>query len=75
MLNDYIDRCHPYTDSMNTVNDPDIVHNDIPCFKYILDGDFDSLMQRAYNAPLEDSESKMLNICTDIIDPFMCCYI
>jgi hypothetical protein len=77
MLNDSIERCHPYpTECMNEVNDPDVIHNDIPCFKYILDGDFDNLMQRAYyNAPLEDCANKRLNICTDIIDPFMCCYM
>jgi hypothetical protein len=76
MLNDSIERCHPFPpERMNDVNDPDCIHDDIPCFKYILDGDFDNLLHRAYNAPLEDYANKLLNICTDIIDPFMSCYM
>ena len=76
MLNDSVERCHPCPpDVMNKVVNPDCIHNDVPCFTYILDGDFDNLLQRAYNAPLEDYVNKRLNICTDIIDPFMSCYM
>jgi hypothetical protein len=59
---------------MNTP-EPDVVHGDVPCFRYILDGDFDDLLQRAYNAPLEGLKNKQVNIYTDIIDPFMTCYM
>ena len=75
MFNDSIQRRHAYTeDTMNTPH-PDVVHGDVPCFRYILDGDFDDLLQRAYNTPLEGLKNKQVNICTDIIDPFMTCYM
>jgi hypothetical protein len=76
ILHDSIDKYHPYpAERMNTVDDADSVVNNTPRFKYILDGDFDNLIQRAYNAPLEDYKNKRLNVCTDIIEPFMSCYM
>jgi hypothetical protein len=76
ILHDSIEKHHPYPiERMNTVDDADSVYNGTPCFKYILDGDFDNLMQRAYNAPLEDRANKRLDVCTDIIEPFMTRYM
>jgi hypothetical protein len=76
ILHDSIEKHHPYIpERMNNVTDADCVVDDTPRFKYILDGDFDNLTQRAYNAPLEDYKNKQLNVCTDIIEPFMSCYM
>jgi hypothetical protein len=75
ILHDSIDKHHPYKDNQRTVDSADCVVDGTPRFRYILDGDFDNLTQRAYNAPLEDYKNKELNICTDIIEPFMFCYM
>jgi hypothetical protein len=76
ILNDSIDKYHPYGEQrIGDIVEADCVVDDTPRFRYILDGDFDNLVQRAYNAPLEDYKNKRLNICTDIIEPFVSTYM
>jgi hypothetical protein len=45
----------------------------VPCYSYILDGDFVIMRKDAYNAPLKTllkEKRKNVNICKDIIVPF-----
>ncbi|CAB4033376.1 Hypothetical predicted protein [Paramuricea clavata] len=65
----------------DVMNDPDkadkILQGNVPCYTYILDGDFVTMRRDAYNAPLKTlpknwscKEKKNVNICKDIIELF-----
>ena len=59
---------------MNTNDSSDkIMPGNVPCYSYILDGDFVIMRKDAYNAPLKTllkEKRKNVNICKDIIVPF-----
>jgi hypothetical protein len=51
-----------------------ILPGGVPCYTYILDGDFNTMRKDAYKAPLktlfQEQRKNSINICKDIIDPF-----
>ncbi|CAB3978032.1 Hypothetical predicted protein [Paramuricea clavata] len=54
---------------MNSAGGDKLLGGSIPCFTYIMDGDFEIMRRDAYRAPLKMAEV-CDSICVEIIDPF-----
>jgi hypothetical protein len=71
LLDECIDRCRPYEGVIPNGGRDQINASGVPCYRYVLDADFDRLRECAYTAPLNNKEDEETDICNDIIKKFM----